>query len=63
VLLVISDNGKGFDLANVHPESLGLGIMRDRAKQIDAEFRIDSKIGVGSEVVVKVRNIRTEVQK
>jgi signal transduction histidine kinase len=63
VLLVISDNGKGFNVASVHPESLGLGIMRERAKGIGAEFRINSKIGAGSEVVVKVRIIQAEVQK
>jgi signal transduction histidine kinase len=63
VLLVISDNGKGFDVASVHHESLGLGIMRERAKGIGAELKIDSKIGVGSEVRVKVRNTGTEVQK
>ena len=60
--LVISDNGKGFDVAGVHPESLGLGIMRDRAKGIGAELRINSKIGAGSEVVLEVGNHGTEVQ-
>jgi signal transduction histidine kinase len=63
VSLVIRDNGKGFDVGSVHPESLGLGIMRDRAKGIGAELTINGKIGAGSEVVVKVRNIQVEVQK
>jgi signal transduction histidine kinase len=63
ISLVISDNGKGFDVAKVHPESLGLGIMRDRAKGIGAELKIESKIGVGSEVIVKVRNTNSEVRK
>jgi signal transduction histidine kinase len=63
VLLVISDNGKGFDVVSVPPESLGLGIMRERAKGIGAELKIDSKIGVGSEVIVKVRNTTSEVRK
>jgi signal transduction histidine kinase len=63
VSLIIRDNGKGFDITTVHPESLGLGIMRERAKGIGAELEINSKIGVGSEVVVKVKNIRAEVQK
>jgi signal transduction histidine kinase len=59
--LIISDNGKGFDVAGVHPESLGLGIMRERAKGIGAELKIESKIGVGSEVIVKLRNTSREV--
>jgi nitrate/nitrite-specific signal transduction histidine kinase len=37
--------------------------MRDRAKGIGAELTINGKIGAGSEVVVKVRNIQVEVQK
>jgi PAS domain S-box-containing protein len=60
--LVISDNGKGFDVDKVHPESLGLGIMRDRARGIVAELKINSKIGAGSEVILEVSNRGTEVQ-
>jgi PAS domain S-box-containing protein len=53
--LSISDNGKGFDLSRVRPESLGLGIMRDRASGIGAELIIQSKIGSGSKILVKVK--------
>jgi signal transduction histidine kinase len=62
VSLVISDNGQGFDVARVHAESLGLGIMRERARGIGAELQINSQIGSGSEITVKVRKSRTEVQ-
>ncbi len=61
LVLIINDNGKGFDVGSVRPESLGLGIIRDRAKGIGAELRIDSKIGIGSEVIVKLQNTRMEV--
>jgi PAS domain S-box-containing protein len=61
ILLVISDNGKGFDVAKVHPESLGIGIMRERAKGVGAELKIASKIGDGSEVIVKLRSTGMEV--
>jgi PAS domain S-box-containing protein len=63
VSLVISDNGKGFEVANVHPESLGLGIMRERARGISAELTIHSKIGSGSQIEVNVKNTSSEVRK
>jgi signal transduction histidine kinase len=55
VSLVISDNGKGFDINKVKPESLGLGIMRDRIKGIGGQLTIHSEPGSGSEVVVRVK--------
>lgn len=61
ITLTISDNGKGFNISGVHPESLGLGIMRERAGGIGAEVMIDSKIGVGTRVIVKVKRSPPEV--
>jgi PAS domain S-box-containing protein len=55
VALVIRDNGQGFNLSAVHPESLGLGIMRERASGINAELKITSEPGGGSEVAVKLK--------
>ena len=50
--LRIRDDGRGFDLESIPPESLGLGIMRERAEAIDAVLKIDSQVGHGTEVVV-----------
>jgi signal transduction histidine kinase len=50
--LIISDNGKGFNMNNTSPGSLGLGIMRERAKGIDAKVTIDSHLGQGAIVTV-----------
>ena len=52
VELCISDDGRGFDPEDVPPESLGLGIMRERVKAIGAEIDIDSKVDHGTQVVV-----------
>lgn len=53
VELTISDDGKGFDKNSISPNSLGQGIMRERAKGIGAQVTIDSRIGQGTVVTVK----------
>jgi len=52
VELRISDDGRGFDSGCVSPESLGLGIMRERAEAIGAVLTVESEVGRGTEVVV-----------
>jgi signal transduction histidine kinase len=52
--LRVADNGRGFDPATVSVHSLGLGIMRDRAAKIGAELQIESEIGKGTAVWVRV---------
>ena len=50
VELRISDDGRGFDPEGIPPESLGLGIMRERAEAIGATLAIGSEVGRGTEV-------------
>jgi signal transduction histidine kinase len=52
VSLSIHDNGRGFDLADVPPNSLGLSIMRERAEKIGAKLAINSRIGEGTVVTI-----------
>jgi GAF domain-containing protein len=52
VELRVSDDGRGFDSESIPPESLGLGIMRERAEAIGAMLTVESEIGHGTEVVV-----------
>mgnify|MGYP001082687428 CR=1 FL=1 len=52
VELHISDDGRGFDPEGISPESLGLGIMRERAEAIGATLEIESQVGQGTRVVV-----------
>jgi RimJ/RimL family protein N-acetyltransferase len=40
------------DIENTPPAGMGLGIMRDRAREIDATLRITSQPGQGTEVLV-----------
>jgi len=52
VELRVSDDGRGFDPQSIPPESLGLGIMRERAEAIGAALRIESQVDHGTQVVV-----------
>jgi len=52
VELRVSDDGRGFDPESIPPESLGLGIMRERAEAIGAALKVESQVGQGTWVVV-----------
>ncbi|MCB9419804.1 MAG: PAS domain S-box protein [Ardenticatenaceae bacterium] len=54
VELVVVDNGHGFDPTAVSIHSLGLGIMRERAAKIKADLQIESIIGQGTTITVRV---------
>jgi ligand-binding sensor domain-containing protein/signal transduction histidine kinase len=52
VKLRIRDDGCGFDLGEVLPDHMGLGIMHERAQAIGATLEIESEPGLGTQVVV-----------
>lgn len=54
--LSISDDGRGFDLANVPPDHFGLRNMRERAQAIGAEFEVHSQPGHGTQIRVAWNN-------
>ena len=56
VTMEVSDDGQGFDMKAVHPDSFGLGIMRERARQVGARLSIQSKSGRGTRVKVSWNN-------
>jgi len=50
--LTIGDNGRGFDLAHIPPDRLGLGIIRERAQAIGAGLEIESQPEQGTRISV-----------
>jgi signal transduction histidine kinase len=56
VELFVRDDGQGFDPASLPPNSLGLGIMRERAEAIGAALTIESRPGSGTQIEVLWRN-------
>ena len=52
VTLHIADDGCGFDVKDIPPDHLGVGIMHERAEAIGATLTIESEIGRGTVVTV-----------
>ncbi len=50
--LTIRDDGRGFDLATVPADHLGLGIMRERARSVGADLMVESRAGEGAQITV-----------
>jgi signal transduction histidine kinase len=51
ILLRVRDDGDGFDPDLILPTSLGLGIMQERAEEINARLTVRSQPGEGTEVI------------
>ncbi len=62
LVLVVADDGKGFDPAGVPPTHLGLGIMQERAQQIGAELEIESGPGQGTRVEARWHSRQEQAQ-
>lgn len=52
--LCIRDNGRGFDKTQLPPNHFGLGIMRERAEAIGAQFCLESVPGSGTSLTVNL---------
>jgi signal transduction histidine kinase len=52
VKLTIEDDGRGFDLQKITPESLGIKIMRERAEAIGVSLEIKAIPGQGVKVQI-----------
>ena len=55
----VQDNGTGFEVASVPPDSLhvGLGIMRERAQRIGAVVQVESAPGQGTRVCIELPSV------
>lgn len=51
-MIIVKDNGKGFDLNNKKEKSFGLMGMRERVEMLEGELNIDSSIGEGTIVTI-----------
>jgi len=54
VILEIKDDGLGFDMKKVDNSGLGLRNMKERTEQAKGKFKITSKVGVGTKIMVTV---------
>ncbi|MEP7133856.1 MAG: PAS domain S-box protein [Chloroflexota bacterium] len=53
LVMHIRDNGRGFDSDETFTGHYGLGIMHERAEEVDALLSITSRIGHGTELVMR----------
>jgi signal transduction histidine kinase len=55
LVLTVTDNGRGFDLDEVHRRGSGLGLisMEERARVVDANFQISTGIELGTTIQVR----------
>jgi len=54
VMVVIKDDGQGFDINDKKPESFGILGIRERVELLEGEINIHSKIGAGTLVIIQV---------
>lgn len=60
IRLAVRDNGRGFNPQDVSLESLGLGIMHERAAKIGASLTIKSTIGEGTHIELIWKDIQND---
>ncbi|HWY31233.1 MAG TPA: ATP-binding protein, partial [Candidatus Acidoferrum sp.] len=58
LIIVIADNGRGFDPDSVSPESNGLQNMRRRMEEIGGRLEVNSRPGHGTKVILKLLHNR-----
>ena len=54
IILEVRDDGTGFDVMTPTPGHLGLHTMRERAQQARGMFRIESTLGKGTRIEVRI---------
>jgi PAS domain S-box-containing protein len=62
VALQVTDNGKGFNVRGIPPNSLGLSIMRERAREIKARLSIKSRPEMGTIIKITWNNVDGEAK-
>ena len=60
VVLEIVDDGRGFDPQKVDRGGMGLHNMKERASQVNGKFKIVSKPGNGTKIIVTVAKQRVQ---
>jgi signal transduction histidine kinase len=53
-VLVVEDDGKGFDPGEIRPESLGIAGMRERVGLLGGQLRLEGAPGKGTTLAVEV---------
>lgn len=57
IIMVIKDDGKGFDINKKKEKSFGIVGMRERVDMLGGKIEINSKLNAGTTVIIQVPNI------
>jgi two-component system nitrate/nitrite sensor histidine kinase NarX len=60
VVMIVKDNGRGFEPDKISSEQFGLKMMTERIDQIGGELTIDSKPGQGTQITAKWSELSEE---
>ncbi|MCH6267822.1 sensor histidine kinase [Neobacillus citreus] len=52
-ILEIIDNGVGFEVTSIGRKQYGISILKSRAEKLGASYEIDSKIGLGTKIMLR----------
>jgi signal transduction histidine kinase len=55
VTLIVADNGRGFDVNTVSPNSYGLAGMRARLSEVGGTLHVESTLSAGTTVTAEVQ--------
>lgn len=54
IILMVEDDGKGFDVTRIQKDGIGIANVRQRVANIGGEINIDSRIGNGCSVIIEI---------
>ena len=57
LFVVVSDNGKGFEIEEKMVTGLGLRNLESRTQIIDAKFKLKSRIGYGTTAIICMKTV------
>jgi two-component system sensor histidine kinase UhpB len=59
IMLIIKDDGKGFDLTQ-HISNFGLAGMKERVDSVDGQIEIDTQAGEGVALTITIPKLREQ---
>lgn len=56
--LVIEDDGKGFNISDIHSNQYGISMLKERSESLESSFEIDTKLNQGTKIILRGKRKR-----